>query len=64
MARKTRGQAIKDKVDAALDQALEQTFPASDPPAMTEPSAANHPPAKRPKQRPGRKLAAAAPRSK
>jgi hypothetical protein len=63
MAWKTRGQATKDAVDSALDQALEQTFPASDPPAMTEPSAANHAPAKRPK-RPTGKRAAAAPRSK
>jgi hypothetical protein len=51
MTRKTKGQAIKDKVDSALDQALEQTFPASDPPAITEPSAANHAPLKRPRRR-------------
>jgi hypothetical protein len=63
MARKTKGQATKDKVDSALDEALEQTFPASDPPAMSEPSAANHAPAKRSKQRPARKPAGA-PRSK
>jgi hypothetical protein len=63
MARKTRGEAIKDKVDSALDQALEETFPASDPPAMTEPSAANHLPPKRPKRRAG-KRADTAPRSK
>lgn len=27
----------KNKADAALDEALEESFPASDPPAMTEP---------------------------
>jgi hypothetical protein len=63
MARKTKGQATKDKIDSALDEALEQTFPASDPPAMTEPSAANHAPAKRPK-RPAGKRADTAPPSK
>jgi hypothetical protein len=56
MARKTKGQAIKDKIDSALDQALEQTFPASDPPAMTEPSAANHAPPKRPKRPTGKRV--------
>ena len=63
MTRKTKGQATKDAVDSALDEALEQTFPASDPPAMTEPSAANHRPTKRPK-RPAGKRADTAPRSK
>jgi hypothetical protein len=43
MARKTRGQATKDKLDADLDAALQDTFPASDPPALTEPSAGNRP---------------------
>lgn len=51
MTRKTRDQAIKDKVDANLDAALAETFPASDPPAMIEPSAANHTTRKRPKRR-------------
>jgi hypothetical protein len=63
MARKTKGQATKDEIDSALDEALEQTFPASDPPAMTEPSAANHTPGKRSK-RPAGKRADTAPRSK
>jgi hypothetical protein len=60
MSRKTKGQATKDKVDSALDQALEQTFPASDPLAITEPSGANNPPGKRPKRGPARKRAEAA----
>jgi hypothetical protein len=60
MSRKTKGQATKDKVDAALDQALEQTFPASDPLAITEPSAANYAPGKRAKRRPAGKRAEAA----
>jgi hypothetical protein len=55
MTRKTKGQAAKDKVDAELDEALEATFPASDPPAMTEPSAANHTTPKRPRRRPAAK---------
>ena len=28
----------KDRIDEQLDEALEDTFPASDPPAMTEPA--------------------------
>jgi hypothetical protein len=31
-------QKEKDRVDELLDDALEHTFPASDPPAMTEPA--------------------------
>jgi hypothetical protein len=31
-------QEEKDRIDEQLDEALEHTFPASDPPAMTEPS--------------------------
>jgi len=38
MTRKTRDQAAKAEVEAKLDEALEETFPASDPLAMTEPS--------------------------
>jgi hypothetical protein len=60
MSRKTQGQATKDKVDSALDQALEQTFPASDPLAITEPSGANNPPARRPVRRRAGKRAEAA----
>jgi hypothetical protein len=40
MAAKSKSQSDKDKLDAKLDEALEETFPASDPPAMTEPAAA------------------------
>jgi hypothetical protein len=39
MTRKTKNQANKAQLDAALDEALEETFPASDPPQMTEPAA-------------------------
>ena len=63
MSRKSKGQAVQEKVDSALDQALEQTFPASDPLAMTEPSAADHALAERPK-RSARKRGDAASRSK
>jgi hypothetical protein len=55
MTRKTKGQSEKDRVDAKLDEALEQTFPASDPPAMTEPSAAAPAAPKRPRRRPAGK---------
>lgn len=41
MIRKTSRQTAKDKTDADLDEALEETFPASDPPAITEPSTGN-----------------------
>jgi hypothetical protein len=40
MTAKSKSQSDKDKLDAKLDEALEETFPASDPPAMTEPAAA------------------------
>ncbi|WP_158815073.1 hypothetical protein [Methylocapsa sp. S129] len=48
MTRKTKEQTIKDEVDANLDAALAETFPASDPLAITEPSTANHAARKRP----------------
>jgi hypothetical protein len=32
-----RESVAKNTPDAALDEALEESFPASDPPAMTEP---------------------------
>ena len=52
MTVKSNRRSEKDKkVDAELDEALEGTFPASDPPAMTEPSAAE-PPAPKPSKRP------------
>jgi hypothetical protein len=52
MTSKPKGQTAKDKIDASLDEALEESFPASDPPAMSEPAAADHAPAKPPKRRP------------
>ena len=64
MTLRTKGQARRDKVDSALDEALEQTFPASDPLAMTEPSTANPTAAKSPKRRPVGKRADMAPGSK
>jgi hypothetical protein len=36
---KDQAAKAKAKAEADLDEALEETFPASDPPAMTEPSA-------------------------
>jgi hypothetical protein len=61
MTRKTKGQIAKDKIDANLDEALEGTFPASDPPAMSEPAAADHAPAKVPKPRTRRRRSDIAP---
>jgi len=51
MSTKSRGDADKDRAntEASLDEALRESFPASDPPAMVEPS----PPA--PKTRKSRK---------
>ena len=34
MTGKTKTQSDKDRTDAKLDEALAETFPASDPPAM------------------------------
>jgi hypothetical protein len=51
MTGKAKGQAAKDKIEANLDEALEDTFPASDPPAMSEPAPANHAPAKSARRR-------------
>jgi hypothetical protein len=50
MARKTKSEADKEKAEteANLDEALVETFPASDPPAMLEPAP---PPPKAPKSR-------------
>ncbi len=48
MTRKTKDQTAKAKLDADLDEALEETFPASDPPQMTEPPTAAQATRKRP----------------
>jgi len=37
---KSKSRPGREKLEAQLDEALEETFPASDPPAMTEPAAA------------------------
>ena len=50
MTAKTKSRSDKDKQDARLDEALEETFPASDPPAMTEPTTAAPATPKRPKR--------------
>jgi hypothetical protein len=39
MAKKAKGQTARERVEAALDEALQETFPASDPLEMTEPAA-------------------------
>ncbi|MGO8800677.1 MAG: hypothetical protein ACLQJL_16530 [Roseiarcus sp.] len=48
MTKKAKGQTAKERVDAALDEALEESFPASDPPQMTEPAAEHRPAGKPP----------------
>jgi hypothetical protein len=57
MTKKTADQArkAKAKVEAQLDEALAETFPASDPPAMIEPSTTADVSAKRPRLRPAKK---------
>jgi len=57
MTKKTKDQArqAKAKVEANLDEALAESFPASDPPAMTEPSPGPEMAPKRPKPRAPRK---------
>jgi hypothetical protein len=52
MTAKNKSRSDKDKMDAQLDEALAETFPASDPPAMTEPAAAASPAPKRSKRSP------------
>ena len=52
MTVKSKGRSEKEKVEARLDEALEGTFPASDPPAMIEPSAAAPPATKRSRRAP------------
>jgi hypothetical protein len=52
MTKKPKDAAQKAKVEANLDEALADTFPASDPPAMTEPAAGPRPTRKAPKPRP------------
>jgi len=51
MTSKAKSQSGKDKVEAELDEALAETFPASDPPAMTEPPTRDDAPKKRPARR-------------
>jgi hypothetical protein len=60
MTAKSKSQSDKDKLDAKLDEALEETFPASDPPAMTEPAAAA-PAARKPAKRPSPRKTGGAP---
>jgi hypothetical protein len=49
MTNKPKDDAQKAKVEADLDEALAATFPASDPPAMSEPAAGSRPTRKAPK---------------
>jgi hypothetical protein len=46
MARKTKSGHDKTAEDKKLDEELEGTFPASDPPSMTEPATHADPPRK------------------
>ena len=55
MTKKTKAETQKAKVEANLDEALAETFPASDPPAMTEPPTHADPPKKRAARRPAGK---------
>jgi hypothetical protein len=55
MTKKSKEQANKAKVDANLDEALAETFPASDPPAMLERSGEAEARPKRPQRRAARK---------
>jgi hypothetical protein len=57
MSKKTKDEArqAKAKVEASLDEALAETFPASDPPAMTEPASGAEIAPKRAKPRAPRK---------
>jgi hypothetical protein len=59
MTVKSKGGSRKDKLDARLDEALEETFPASDPPAMIEPSAPAPAAPRRPKRLPRTKASEA-----
>ena len=52
MTKNPKDDAQKAKVEADLDEALAATFPASDPPAMSEPAAGSRPTGKAPKPRP------------
>lgn len=36
--RKAAGKAEKDRLEAALEEGLQETFPASDPPNVTQPA--------------------------
>ena len=56
MTVKSKGRSEKDKMEARLDEALEETFPASDPPAMIEPSTAAPAAPKRSKRAPRAKV--------
>ncbi len=52
MTRKTSNEASKARLDAKLDEALEETFPASDPVQETEPRQAEPPVGKKSARRP------------
>ena len=52
MTNKPKDDAQKAKVEADLDEALAATFPASDPPAASEPAAGPRLTRKAPKLRP------------
>jgi hypothetical protein len=55
MTKKTRGEASKARLDAKLDEALEETFPASDPPQASEPAPGEQAAGKTPVRRPSGK---------
>jgi hypothetical protein len=51
VSKKTREQLAKDQVERDLDEALEETFPASDPPQMTHPPTEDQTPLPRSQRR-------------
>ncbi len=59
MAKKTKTKTQKAEEDANLDEALNEFFPASDPPSMTQPRTAADVTQRRPRRHPGKTITAA-----
>jgi hypothetical protein len=60
MAQKAKTKTQKAEEDANLDEALNECFPASDPPSMTQPRTAADARGSRPRRHPKRKTITAA----